>query len=207
MDCSPPGSSIHGLSQAKILKWVAIPSTGGLHIYTYEKLFKWVYYGKICVKLPCIHAEYTCSMQTLIKLSNQGCDTRRRLTWHNILVLLGQLWSCSKFGAILQMWFSSTGQVATACEGPPVKLNCKVAVQYPKHKKVCFGMTVTLTIKSCHKILDNGDSINTLTQESIHQLSSSCAFAIQKWLGFPGSAGGKEPTCQCRRCKRHRFDP
>ena len=26
-------------------------------------------------------------------------------------------------------------------------------------------------------------------------------------MGFPGGAGGKEPTCQCRRRKRHRFDP
>ena len=25
--------------------------------------------------------------------------------------------------------------------------------------------------------------------------------------GFPGGANGKEPTCQCRRHKRHRFDP
>ena len=26
-------------------------------------------------------------------------------------------------------------------------------------------------------------------------------------LGFPGDASGKEPTCQCRRHKRHRFYP
>ena len=26
-------------------------------------------------------------------------------------------------------------------------------------------------------------------------------------MGFPGGAGGKEPACQCRRCKRGRFDP
>ena len=26
-------------------------------------------------------------------------------------------------------------------------------------------------------------------------------------LGFPGGASGKEPTCQCRRCKRSGFDP
>ena len=26
-------------------------------------------------------------------------------------------------------------------------------------------------------------------------------------MGFPGGAGGKEPACQCRRCKRLRFDP
>ena len=32
-----------------------------------------------------------------------------------------------------------------------------------------------------------------------------------EWLtllgGFPGGADGEEPTCQCRRLKRHRFDP
>ena len=30
MDCSPPGSSVHGISQARILEYVAIPSPGGL---------------------------------------------------------------------------------------------------------------------------------------------------------------------------------
>ena len=29
MDCSPPGSSIHGISQARILGWVAIPFSRG----------------------------------------------------------------------------------------------------------------------------------------------------------------------------------
>ena len=27
------------------------------------------------------------------------------------------------------------------------------------------------------------------------------------WLGFPGGASGRESACQCRRCKRLRFDP
>ena len=26
-------------------------------------------------------------------------------------------------------------------------------------------------------------------------------------MGFPGGTSSKEPTCQCRRCKRHGFDP
>ena len=30
---------------------------------------------------------------------------------------------------------------------------------------------------------------------------------LHKYQGFPGDAGGKEPACQCRRCKRRRFDP
>ena len=29
MDCNPPGSSVHGILQARILEWVAIPSSGG----------------------------------------------------------------------------------------------------------------------------------------------------------------------------------
>ena len=30
MGCSPPGSSVHGISQARILEWVAFPSPGDL---------------------------------------------------------------------------------------------------------------------------------------------------------------------------------
>jgi len=26
-------------------------------------------------------------------------------------------------------------------------------------------------------------------------------------MGFPGGISGKEPACQCRRCKGGRFDP
>ena len=29
VDCSPPGSSVHGILQARIQEWVAIPSPGG----------------------------------------------------------------------------------------------------------------------------------------------------------------------------------
>ena len=29
MDCSPPGSSVHGISQARMLEWVAIPFSRG----------------------------------------------------------------------------------------------------------------------------------------------------------------------------------
>ena len=29
MDCRPPGSSVHGISQARILEWVAMPSSRG----------------------------------------------------------------------------------------------------------------------------------------------------------------------------------
>ena len=33
MDCSPPGSSVHSILQARILEWVAMPFTGNLPDY------------------------------------------------------------------------------------------------------------------------------------------------------------------------------
>ena len=30
VDCSPPGSSVHGISQARTLEWVAFPPPGNL---------------------------------------------------------------------------------------------------------------------------------------------------------------------------------
>ena len=30
VDCSPPGSSVHGILQARILEWVAMPSSRGI---------------------------------------------------------------------------------------------------------------------------------------------------------------------------------
>ena len=36
MDCSPPGSSVHGSLQARILEWVAVPFfTTSLYIYPF----------------------------------------------------------------------------------------------------------------------------------------------------------------------------
>ena len=32
MDCSPPGSSVHGILQARILQWVAIPFSRGISL-------------------------------------------------------------------------------------------------------------------------------------------------------------------------------
>ena len=33
VDCSPPGSSVHGILQAKILEWVGMPSSWGLNLH------------------------------------------------------------------------------------------------------------------------------------------------------------------------------
>ena len=38
----------------------------------------------------------------------------------------------------------------------------------------------------------------------LHKGKLSC---YGKNMGFPGGASGKEPSCQCRRCRRPRFNP
>ena len=35
VDCSPPGSSIHGIFQARVLEWDAIAFSKGISIYLY----------------------------------------------------------------------------------------------------------------------------------------------------------------------------
>jgi len=52
MDVSPPGSSVHEIFQARILKWVAIPYTGDLpeqprdktHISCISYIGRWIIY-------------------------------------------------------------------------------------------------------------------------------------------------------------------
>ena len=51
IDCSPPGSSIHGISQARILEWVAISFSRGTsqsrdqaHITCVSSTGRWVFY-------------------------------------------------------------------------------------------------------------------------------------------------------------------
>ena len=48
-----------------------------------------------------------------------------------------------------------------------------------------------------------------IQKKKIKMLIHIEAFHVKtnKQKGFPDSAGGKEPACQCRRYKRHEFDP
>ena len=51
MDCSPPGSSLHGILQARTLEWVAMPSTrrssqprNRNHVFYVSCIFRWILY-------------------------------------------------------------------------------------------------------------------------------------------------------------------
>ena len=50
VDCSPPGSSVHGIFQAEILEWVAIPPPGDFPIIVN---IKYQLYSLCCIIHPC----------------------------------------------------------------------------------------------------------------------------------------------------------
>ena len=41
----------------------------------------------------------------------------------------------------------------------------------------------------------------------LHIYNIHVCMYVYIFMGFPGGVSGKEPTCQCRRCKNHGFDP
>jgi len=55
MDCSLPGSSVHGILQARILEWVAVPFTRGFfsivvsHYYAADPRWLSILYIVVCV--------------------------------------------------------------------------------------------------------------------------------------------------------------
>ena len=60
------------------------------------------------------------------------------------------------------------------------------------------------------------DDINRMKESILlfpQVMKKPCVFMVKLcqirilWVGFPGGASGKEPVCQCRRCKRRGFSP
>ena len=64
MNCSPPGSSVHGIFLARILEWIAISFSRGIYLHMYT------FYPSIGMKI-----EIKCSKRELSVLSSSySCD-------------------------------------------------------------------------------------------------------------------------------------
>ena len=57
MDCSPPGSSVHGVLQARILEWIAMPFSRGQYNITYEFMSELsiILFWSVCLSLCQYH--------------------------------------------------------------------------------------------------------------------------------------------------------
>ena len=51
MDCSPPGSSAHGIFQARVLEWVPSPSL--IHIYVSFRFVSHIGHYRVLNRVPC----------------------------------------------------------------------------------------------------------------------------------------------------------
>ena len=71
--------------------------------------------------------------------------------------------------------------------------------------KVRKGVTVCMTRSWTFFRLIDGEVIRWYFWSHDHQPSGFNRSVVFK--GFPGGTSAKEPTCQCRRCKRWGFDP
>ena len=79
MDCSPPGSSVHGILQARILEWVVNSSSRGSSPAKDRTcnsevscIGRWVLYHKHHWGSPCIHTQKHTHTHTHTHISLQG---------------------------------------------------------------------------------------------------------------------------------------
>ena len=116
-DCSLPGSSVHGILQARTVEWVAMPSSRGSsqprdqtsisHLpalaggfFTTNTIWE-APYSRVCVCV-CVHAEWLQSCQTLYNpmdcslpgSSVHGIFQARVLEWGAIAFSVGQRFDC-----------------------------------------------------------------------------------------------------------------
>ena len=78
MDCSPPGSSVHGIFQARVLEWVAIAFSGSLMVTIPKSSFQ--------VRIYLIYQQYllllvTLSFKHLFHLIPRHCSLGSPLPW------------------------------------------------------------------------------------------------------------------------------
>ena len=89
MDCSPSGSSIHGIFQARVLEWGAITFSNDqptLHIKKQRHYF--VNKGSSCQAMVFPIVVYECDIWTIKKAEHQRIDAFELWCWRRLLKIL-----------------------------------------------------------------------------------------------------------------------
>ena len=66
MDCSPPGSSVHGILQARILECIAISFSNITYIHTATYFKSWLDYLQYLIQYKCYETSCTWQAQVLL---------------------------------------------------------------------------------------------------------------------------------------------
>ena len=134
MDCSPPGSSVHGIHQARILEWVAISfsrifltqgSNPGFSVLQAD-VYHLTYYGS---------PRYRGGNDKLEVLRHKGKPWRKGKQWHlpmglvrvlvpkffNLLVIVNLSWKMASTGTVWKSFLKTSYPLWVYCE--PVRMS------------------------------------------------------------------------------------
>ena len=85
MDCSPPGSSVHGILQARILDWVAMPSSRGSLWPRGRNCvscnYRWILYPLSHLGSPLLFILFTCAFLFILILEMEMAIHSNILAW------------------------------------------------------------------------------------------------------------------------------
>ena len=110
MDCSPPGSSVHGVSQARVLEWVAISSYRGsswprdqTHVSCVSCIGGWLLYHWATWETQCeSHINNVYDLMTIVVRCSNYC-----LLWPCLVQHLGHTYVSKSKPILFAVWQAS----------------------------------------------------------------------------------------------------
>ena len=106
---------------------------------------------------------------------------------------------------------SSCSHSAASCTAWRCLSEAPVARYFRIHRAPCFRKVV----QCVHRYVTESSLWNVVHVDGFspeesgvwNQPAENCLIAKYELGSFPAGTSGKEPACQCRRCKRRGFDP
>ena len=89
MDCSLPGSSVHGIFQARVLEWSAIAFSGGLvldDLYYIEVYSRYILFTQMVKSLPAVQ-------ETQVRFLGQEDPLEKEMATHTSILAWRILWT------------------------------------------------------------------------------------------------------------------
>ena len=171
MDCSLPGSSVYGISQAKILNWVAIPFSRGSsqprdHISYISCIGRFYTTMDTCVCV-CMRAHSCLALHNPIDYSKQGSSVHgifqaRILLWVVISSSSGSCWprdwTCNSCVSCLAREFFTAEPLGKPVRNPSISLgdhdSSNILCLVPNSQIFLRFLALPKPQKSCHHIFN-----------------------------------------------------
>ena len=101
IDCSPPGSSVHGISQSRILKWVAISFSRGSSQPGDWTFISWLQADSLLLSHKGSHSSLSFTSSRICSLSSKSSKNQIYPTFSPIIHHIMTLWFLFYFHNLL----------------------------------------------------------------------------------------------------------